>query len=461
MTRQEIEPPQRLFDPSKIPLEDTARELIAAFIALVERSEQRARARRPDDLECFRRAAGALVLDLAHWHLEQPDGWLFVSMSNWAYAPEERPAAFLRESFPALLRNLAQVGVLELRKGSQGEFGTGKLSTIRAGAELKNLFDQLKVTREAIGRDPELQGDPIILRGEKVRGQSRDLPLPATPKVDLLRQEMHRVNRWLLEADIDWLSPVDSGPTPDLSKRFMRRVFTRSLEECGRLYGGFWQDVSKLRRLSSLYIEGGYVVELDFGQIGIHVAYAHVGATPPSGDLYEVPGLYEYRGSVKSLLNALLAVKQLPTRFPKGMGGALPRNIRFAMAVELIAKHHSPIAHLFGTSFYLVQQYMESHILLRCIHRMIEEEIFGLPNHDCLLVSVEDAERVKIIMETTAFEVLGLAVPVHASVEKDIALPPGLISLATVGQVVGVEALDQPLSYTPIAALSVPHKRGA
>ena len=172
MTEKEVEPHERPFDPSKVPLEDAARDLTAAFIALVERSESRTRARRPADLGRFRRAASALALDLAHSHLTDPKAWLFVKMSKWAYAPAERgPVEFLQESVPDFIRNLAEYGLIDLRKGFQGEFGSGRRTTIRAGRPVVDLIVQSGVTIGGIGRDPELLGDSLSLKSVRVEGR--------------------------------------------------------------------------------------------------------------------------------------------------------------------------------------------------------------------------------------------------------------------------------------------------
>lgn len=376
---------------------------------------------------------------------------------------------FLQESFPDFLRNLAEYGLIDLRKGFQGEFGSGRRTTIRAGRPLVDLIVQSGVTIGGIGRDPELLGDSIGLKSVRVDGRkARPLSIPDTPQVSALRAQMLRVNRWLMEAWLDWAPAVgdhdsdDTTALPDLGDRFMRRLFVQSFEGCGRLYGGFWQKpgVTKETRRSCLLIEGGDVVELDFGQVGVHIAYACARATPLPGDQYEIPELADHRAGVKVLLSSLLSADKPLSRYPQGISRSLRSEMPAWKAVELLSRYHAPIAHLFCTSFYLTSQWLESLILLRCIDHLIEERISGIPNHDCLLVSSDDAARVKTIMEMSAFEVLGLPVPVSASTAAGTFLPPTLLSLPTVSWATGAGSLDQPLLYTPMVSLSVPHKRG-
>lgn len=58
----------------------------------------------------------------------------------------------------------------------------------------------------------------------------------------------------------------------------MRRHFTGTLEGCGRLNDGFWQMMGKNTRLESLMIDGYLTAELDYGEIGLRIAYSRVGA---------------------------------------------------------------------------------------------------------------------------------------------------------------------------------------
>lgn len=465
MSTTEVEPPERLFDPSRFPLEQPAHDLVVAFRALIEKAEKRQRARRSADQLRFEKATSALVLDLAHQRLKEPRGALYVSLGKDYYSSGSRPAPFLTEAFPDLLRQLASLGILELELGFQGAFGTGRRSTIRAGRQLKLLIDGSKIRFGDIGRIFELQGDPLVLRSEKVRGKAEDLPIPESEHVARLREEMGRVNDWLNGAHVQWCPVKEDEKDPDTGNRYMRRHFTRTLGECGRLNGGFWQGMKKKLRLSSILINDLETVELDYGQIGIRVAYAHCKATPPEGDLYDIPGLEGYRGSVKMLMNALLARTQKSNRFPRGMAHSFPPALVFRQVFDLVAQHHIGIAHLFGTGFYLVQQRVESTILLKCIHQMIDEGIHGLPNHDCLTVSIDDAARTKEIMEMKAYEVLGIPVPVDQSIDEgyDYLLASLTQSSAGRGEECSIVtgALYLPSSNTPTVSPSVPHKRGA
>ena len=51
--------------------------------------------------------------------------------------------------------------------------------------------------------------------------------------------------------------------------RSLRRIFTKGcFDHGGRLFGGFWQELSKTARFDGLVINDEDIVELDYGQMG-------------------------------------------------------------------------------------------------------------------------------------------------------------------------------------------------
>lgn len=121
---------------------------------------------------------------------------------------------------------------------------------------------------------------------------------------------------------------------------------------------------------------------------------------------------------------------------------------------------------MFGTRFYLIEQRIESDILLTVIHRMRALGIHGFPTHDCLLVSIDDREQVKTIMEDVAYEALGLPVPVEVMIDSGYShmlypAPPTTVEdFPLVGSVTTVST-GEPAPSNTIGTLSVPHRKGA
>jgi hypothetical protein len=70
-------------------------------------------------------------------------------------------------------------------------------------------------------------------------------------------------NRQPLAARIHYLGQA----AIDINQRRLKRCFTRErFDSRGRLFGGFWQRMSKADRLTHIKINGEDLVELDYGQ---------------------------------------------------------------------------------------------------------------------------------------------------------------------------------------------------
>ncbi|GAB2623736.1 hypothetical protein [Novilysobacter erysipheiresistens] len=379
----------RPFDCSKIPLGEAAACLVGEFLHIAGEMESRQRARRAEDLRRHEAMASALVLDLAHRTLSQPDGWVTVSLQNDDYSPARRQAPFLTQRFVDLLNLLASdPEILEMRRGIARRGGGGERTTVRAGARLLRVFAVADIALTDIGRDRSILKNSLVLMGPKLRGSAEVLPIPDTAETRLLRVEVQAINEFLAQADLDWLGDVVDDKI-DLSDRFVFRVFNNgSFKDGGRLFGGFWHCKDKLE---GVCFGQHRAVALDYGQMGVRAAYVQAGLVPPEGDLYSVPGLQPYRKGVKTVLSALLAADKIPTAFPKGVrkDGLFPSSWKFARVLEPIAEFHSPIRHLFGTKLCFRLMYEESCLLIKVLLRLKDLGVVALPLHDGILVSNE------------------------------------------------------------------------
>ena len=395
----------RPFDPSKTVAGEASRALVADVLHRIESSESRQRARREADQRNFELMVSAIVLDLAHCVLVSPKDAVAVPLQNALYTAKTRPAPFLMETFPSLVRQLAKLELLDLEMGRRSPFGPGKRSTVRASHQLLRLLEKHGVAQSDIGLDPRLRRrDVLVLKGSKVRGKASKLVVPDTEETRRLRHDMQEINAWLATADLEWL---DSTPI-DVSYRFLRRIFNNGhLDQGGRLYGGFWQGLNAEARLNYIWIDGHAVSSLDFGQMAVRTAYSLVGVEPPTGDLYSVPRLEQYREGVKKVLNALLAADKMPNRFPQGTRAQFPRSYKLDDVVDPILAHHRPIARLFGTGRAHQLMHIESNLMVSILLQLKELGIVGLPIHDCLLVSQKYSRQVKQVMEDSFRQMLG------------------------------------------------------
>lgn len=417
----------RPFDPAKTAGTPKSKQLVAEVIARIDRAESRRRRRRRADQERHEAAAEALVCNLVHRALGDPQAWLTVEMCKGALSPQRRRAPFLTEAFPDLVKVLCrpEVGAAELQLGYYASWYGGERTMIRVSPWLEARIDDLDIHYEDIGRDQALLGDALVLRGTKVRGVAESLPLPDTEEVAGLRAQMQQINSWIAQADISYTGPEEV----DLGQRYLRRIFNNgSLQEGGRLYHGFWQEMAKEDRAAYLRIEGAPVVSLDFAQMSVRTAYALVGKEPPDGDLYELPGISGDRQGVKMIFNALLASTKMLTRMPQGARAHFAKHETVQSVVAAISRRHPVLVPFFGKGQAHALMNLESQVIVEALLRLKDRGVAALPVHDCILVADHGMEVAKRALEEASKDVLGQ----RLRVEVEGSSPTGLHSSSKV-----------------------------
>jgi len=419
----------RPFNPSRLFITADARGLVHEVLGLLSSVERRDKRRQATAQLTHERAVSALVCDLVHLQLTQPSEWMTVELSKYALSPSTRRAPFMTEKFADLVKSLAvpEVNLVELRKGDQQSRG-GLRTTIRPSAWLAGRIAELGLELGDLGCERALLGEPLELRGEKIKRFVRNkvvfladkLPLPKSKDVTRIRKEMDEINAWIADTNLSWWGD-EQAEKVDLGKRFLRRIFNNgSLEAGGRLYGGFWQFMEKGPRLDGILIDDQPIVSLDFAQSALRMAYAEVGVELPKGDLYAVSGLELYRGETKQIINALLCSDSLLTRFPRHTRGTMPKSWKFERPYSLIARYHAPLVPLFGSASGLRFMHDESEILIRVLLRLKATGISALPVHDCVLIANNKREVgvTRAVMEQAFEEVTG--VPGSVEVEGEV-----------------------------------------
>jgi len=410
--------PDRHLDPSKVPVSDELKGLVEDAMGLLKSAEVRRRQRRPGSKRIHQQAVTSVICDLVHRELRHPGGALMVPMAKSALAPKNRPAPFMTEAFAKTVRELSDptLGIAELRTGHRS-LEVAFRSTLRAGTWLRSEIDRLGLGFHDIGRDTELQGDPLILKSIKEAGKSRVLPLPPTQEIEGLRVEMRAINAWIAQASIEWTGVEEHVDPGD---RYLRRIFNNgSTALGGRMFHGFWQTLGKASRLEHLLINGREVASLDFSNMGVRLAYAAVGAPVPEGDLYLLPGIAGSREGVKCVLNALLCSDQLPTRYPQKTRAYFHRRLKFNELFDAICRRHQPLIPMFGTAQSLRQQNVESSIIVRALLVLKDMGIVALPVHDCLIAARENVGICKEVLEASFFHVTGVEGRVEVEERKE------------------------------------------
>lgn len=408
----------RPFNGFRIARTEQARALIFDVIHQLQKYEQifnvRQRARKPKDKQIFERQVEALVCDLACREIAKVGAWLTVPFSHRDLGEVDRyRAAVLTETLPAVIRLMQkpEMDFVQLEVGHRNPFDlkSSKQTVIRATENLRTRMEEYGLTMAdfAVEKTEEI----IILKASKEghwdKGQW--LQYEDTAQTTAYRDELSRINAWLDQADIEYY-PWDAKEKPvDASDRRLRRYFNNgSFEQGGRLFGGFWQYLSKEKRSYGIVIDGTPVVTLDYGQMVPRILYGLAGVDPHFQDAYAVPGLEGYRDGVKLVLNSMLHVPKPQTKKPQGSATLLPKGLSISDITAMVMDFHKPVMAGFyaGKGLYLSNQ--ESRILITVLNRLMEQGITALPIHDAVIVAEDRAGQTKQIMLEVFKELTGI-----------------------------------------------------
>lgn len=226
-----------------------------------------------------------------------------------------------------------------------------------------------------------------------------------------LREEVGEINAFLNTQTIT----LDGDPqgTIRLTRRFLLRSISDPHEFTlhGRIYGGFWQSLRKNKR-GGLRINGESIADLDFVSMFPQLAYARVGALPPEGDLYAIPGLEAHRAGVKAGFSALLSVSSEMRKLPGEVKAALPEVWTASRFKQAIAEKHPALAPLFGRDTGSDLMFTESRILMAVLRKLMAQGIAALPMHDGIMVASSNAGLAEAAMQDASELVIGKRLPV-------------------------------------------------
>ncbi len=397
------------FDPDLGPASENTRSVIKDVTNQVQHLESyhqlRTRRRRQADQRTFEMAVSTIVCNAVRCWLKNPDGWVALSLSKDHLSRRSRyHSPVFTKTLPDILKRLAtpEMSFIELKLGQQALFAEARRTTIRAGKRLVTRINEHQLSNLDITHN---QISEVLILKKAKQGywdQGELVEYPDNKQTNALREEVHRINRWLAQADIQFFGLSASGEKVDINDRLLRRYFNNgSFQQGGRLFGGFWQPLGKLQRSRGLRINGEGVVTLDFGQMAPRILYGMAGVEPTQQDAYGLLGLESYRAGVKKVFNAILFADKPLARLPRGTRDLLPRRFGIKDVVELLAKTHEPLVPFFFTGIGHQLQYRESEILVDVLLAMIEKEIVGLPIHDAVTVAKSSAGEVEKIMLTT------------------------------------------------------------
>ncbi len=428
-TEQDASEPQAPAVPAR-PFDPHRRATSAAMNALVQEVLQqmdgyeiihqtRKRKRRSADQTTYETTVEAVLCDLIHRQLEVSGGQVHVTQSNQVLRKKSRYKGTAQSKIlPDILKVMAAEEMsFVVRTPGQRKFTivdealtfavSGKQTTLAAGSKVLSRIERFGITFADFGRSPD--EEVIVLRGPKSRDDKPGelVEYDDTEETSTLRQQVQTINGWLDQAEI-----VCTNSAINLHDHRLKRIFNNSdFAQGGRLYGGFWQRLTHAQRLDSIILDGDSVVELDYGQVGLLLLYGLEGATPPAGDLYDLP---EYgipvscRPGIKKVTQAAINASKPLRRMPKGARKTIPKRISLAEVLVAVSKRHPLIAHRFGAGIGMRIMRLESDILVDVLLALKDRNISALPIHDAVLVSGEHEIEAKDIMIRVFREKVGL-----------------------------------------------------
>lgn len=384
------------------------------LLGMLEAAESRRRARRIADKARLRSSLGAMLLGLYATWKGDPQRWLAYSRNNSDYGPRHPyvPPLATAKVVSTAADFLAAAGFAEHRRGSYTRtdiapgfsHGWGYRSRIRATSPLIELLEGGFGLSTA---DIRIADWASLVRlksaPEYPRGPKRLMPYEETDETRRMRAQLRELNSFLAGFEIDLEPGPEARSEPEMdaedieeqanpadrSTICLYRVFNNGrFDHGGRLYGGWWQNVSKRDR-RRLLIDGEETVELDFKALHPRLCYHLEGQPlPESADPYLLPDLdrAELRDLIKVGFNQLLNAPPTVQPKPHSRAKALPDGMTWTELLDRIEAAHAPLRHWFrqgrGVELQRIDSDMASSILSYLQHR----GVCCLPVHDSFIV---------------------------------------------------------------------------
>lgn len=416
-------PRDRFFCPHHTAAGENVRAIVSEAIEVITAYEAehrlRRRARKADDQRRFAASAEAVIADMAFAYLRGDERGSAISFSKKALGKRNGKRSryqpwWMTENLPTVIRRMADTEYVRLEKGRRKKKGDhrGQRTLIWPGDRLIEWIDAHDISRDEIGWAET--DETIILKSEKQNywDEADRIEYEDTQVTHRFRAELADVNGWLANADLTLDPVIPVSRAYDLRDRRLCRHFSRgSFESGGRLFGGFWQNMTKQDRLA-IRIGGEPVVTLDYRQMAPRLLYGISNAIPEADDMYAIQGIHlSYRDGTKTLFNAMLFTNEPLPKKPKGTKALLP-NDDVQTLCSFIIRSHPDIAQHFFTEVGHRLQLIESEIMIKVLRELRRHNIVALPIHDAVVVAGSKAGQAKAVMQWAAKRVAGITIPV-------------------------------------------------
>ncbi|HJZ30374.1 MAG TPA: hypothetical protein VKF35_04680 [Hyphomicrobiaceae bacterium] len=123
------------------------------------------------------------------------------------------------------------------------------------------------------------------------------------------------------------------------------------------------------------------------------------GPPPAFADPYAIPGVSsEHRDGVKKLFASLTFGPAALEGWPRGCRKLFPRGTCRETVINLLRRHHAPVADRLGTLIGFELQRTEGDILVAVLLTCFERGVIVLPIHDAVLCPVSRVDEVEAVM---------------------------------------------------------------
>ena len=405
----------------------------------------------------FRDQLKVLLLDLYVAWATDPELSIGISMSVSAWDTSSRyNALHLSKVMIQLVRRLAEVGLIDLAKGSYSGPGhpRNRVTRIRAYGDLVDLFAEARFELHDVIHSPDRE--TIILRNDDgADGRSKPVEYDDTADTNRMREELRAYNALLADTFIDIRDldrpfverDITTGPRAGTVQRvpigptnaFVRRVFSRGRWDLnGRFYGGWWQQIDRERR-NLICLDRTPTVEVDYK--GLHVAILAAGkGVPVTGDPYLVPpgivdGIDEQqqRDILKMLVLTALnaastkaAYRAFRDGFPAGSRAKSLKDTELERFLAAFTDRHPYLADALGTDQGIRLMYRDSQIAERIINHFTERGMPVLCIHDSFIIDHRYSDKLRTCMENVALELFEMTFAVsqdYAGIDQFLSNP--------------------------------------
>ncbi|WP_423065206.1 hypothetical protein [Devosia sp. CN2-171] len=338
-------------------------------------------------------------------------------------------------SVETVVRFLREEGYVRFRSGRASKSKAFRRpNLVQPSRKLRTLAQSFGAEVADIHSDPK--AFPLRLRAKRDEtGSRRYIPLSITGETLIMEDRVATINRVLLhhwpdlevtdqqmEEMLGYMAKRDgSERTIDFGKRTLYRVFNNgTLEDGGRFYGGWWQEIPKAYR-PYITINGKRTVEVDYSAIHPTFLYHEVGLPKPE-DPYAI-GLGS-REVVKRTFNALINAKGISIKPVEGFDPEAV-GMTWNEFLRRVKDRFLPFKPYFGTGYGLKLQRLDSDIAEAVMLHFAKRDIPVLPVHDSFIVHHGYEAELAMVMEDKFREVTGASInlkPSALSTEQVVAM---------------------------------------